>query len=46
MVNGAFNLLADAVDLAFQRRDAGMKLADRQPVEVLADQLGQRVVRP
>ncbi len=44
MVNGVFNLAAGAADLAFQRRDARVKFDDREPVEVLADQLGQNVV--
>ena len=44
MVNGAFNLSTDAADLAFQRGDAGMKLGHRQPIQVLPDQQGERVV--
>ena len=46
MVNGAFNLSPDPNNFAFQRRDAGVKLADRQPVEILADEVGQRVAGP
>lgn len=43
MVNGAFNFTATARNLRLQRRDAGMKLLDRQGVEVLAGKLGHQI---
>ena len=43
MVNGAFNLFAGARDLAVERGDPRLQLRDRERVEILPDQLAQRV---
>jgi hypothetical protein len=43
VVNRPFDLSADPGDLTLQCRDAGMQLGDAQPVEILPDQLGQRI---
>ena len=44
MVNGLVDFPTGTGDLALQRRDPRVQLADREPVEVLADQLRQHVV--
>ena len=46
MVNGAFNFLAAPFDLAFEQPDAFVKFGDRQAIEVLTQQRGQRIVGP
>lgn len=43
MVNGAFNPLTNAVNLGLQRRDARVQFVDRQGVEVLAGQFGDKI---
>ena len=43
MVNGAFNLLPTARDLALQRGDPRFQVRDRERVQILPDQLAQRV---
>jgi len=45
MVNGVFNFLAAVRDLAFQRDNPRLQLGHGKPVEILAHQLGKRVVR-
>ncbi|VXC54375.1 conserved hypothetical protein [Sphingomonas sp. 8AM] len=44
MVNSAFDLFTRPGDLAFQRGHPRLELHDGQPVEVLAQQRGHRVV--
>ncbi len=44
MVNGAFDLSSHPRDLAFERYDARFQLHHRQPVEILAQQRGQRII--
>ena len=44
MVNGVCDLVAAAGDLALERRHPRVQLGNREPVEVLADQLRQGVV--
>ncbi len=43
MVNGAFNLLTAARDLAAKRRDPVLQLRDRERVQILAHQLAEEV---
>ena len=45
MVNGAFNLRFCSRDFGFERGDAGVKLVDRERIEVLPRQRGQRIAR-
>ncbi len=46
MVNGAFNFSFAPRDLAFEQPDAVVEFGDRQAIEVLAQQRGQRIVGP
>ena len=46
MVNGAFNFSPAARDLAFERGDPPLEFGDRQAIEILAQQRGQRIVGP
>lgn len=43
MVNGGFNPLSRARDFGFERGDPRPQLFDREPIEVLARQLGERL---
>ncbi len=38
MVNGALQMVANAVDFAFQRRDPRLQLGHRQGIKVLFDE--------
>ncbi len=44
MINGGRALGADALYLAFQCDDAGIKLGHRQRIEILSGKLRQRIV--
>lgn len=46
MVNGVFDLSSAAGDLALERGDPRLQLGDAQPVEILAQQRGQRIIGP
>lgn len=46
MVNGAFDLSLAAFDLACEQPNALVEFGDRQAVEILAQQRGQRIVGP
>lgn len=43
MVNGMFDLRPAPRDLAIERGDPQFQFGERQPVEVLADQFGERI---
>jgi hypothetical protein len=45
MVNGAFQFAPATGDLAFQRGDARVELADRQTIKVLPNQFGKGLSR-
>lgn len=44
MVNGALYFLPTSRDLRLQRSDAGLKLGDRQRIEILAREQRHRIV--
>lgn len=45
MVNGAFNFVAYALNLAFEYGDAGLQLVNGERVQILLHQQNQRIIR-
>lgn len=46
MVNGTRAVMANPLDLGFERRDARVELRDRERIEILVREHRQRIVAP